>query len=189
MAWRSGLMPLLASGWRHNTLPRMDETQLLAAAEVSSASAIGQRVLALNNEHAQELSWLDADRLVELVGRAFLARRIGAVDAFLLAFDQDADYDSPNFLWFRARYPRFVYVDRIVVAPSARGRGHARRLYDDLFQHALRAGHERVVCEVNREPPNPASDAFHATLGFSEVGAAAIHDGSKTVRYLARQLG
>ena len=50
-------------------------------------------------------------------------------------------------------------------------------------------GHERVVCEVNREPPNPASDAFHATLGFSEVGAAAIHGGSKTVRYLARELG
>ena len=72
--------------------------------------------------------------------------------------------------------------------PSARGRGHARRLYDDLFQHALRGGHERVVCEVNRDPPNPASDAFHAALGFSEVGLAAIHGGAKTVRYLARAL-
>lgn len=166
----------------------MEETQSLSAAETSSATAIGRRVLALNNEHAKELSWLDSDRLIELVGRAFLARRIGAVDAFLLAFDQDADYDSPNFLWFRSRYARFVYVDRIVVAPSARGRGHARRLYDDLFRHALGAGHEHVVCEVNREPPNPASDAFHAALGFSEVGTAAIHDGRKTVRYLARRL-
>ena len=146
------------------------------------------RVLALNNEHAQELSWLGADRLVKLTGQAFLARRIGNVDAFLLAFDQDAAYDSPNFLWFRARYPRFVYVDRIVVAPSARGRGLARRLYDDLFHHARGAGHQRVVCEVNREPPNPASDAFHAALGFSEVGLAAIHGGAKTVRYLSRPL-
>ena len=150
--------------------------------------AYAPRVLALNNEHARELSWLDADRLVELTGQAFLARRIGNVDAFLLAFDQDAAYDSPNFLWFRARYPRFVYVDCIVVAPSARGRGHARRLYDDLFRHALGAGHRLVVCEVNREPPNPASDAFHAALGFSEAGAATIHDGSKTVRYLVRLL-
>jgi len=166
----------------------MEEIRPLDPAQASASSTIGRRVLALNNEHAQELSWLDADRLVELVGRAFLARHIGAVDAFLLAFDQDADYDSPNFLWFRARYPRFVYVDRIVVAPSARGHGHARRLYDDLFRHALRAGHQRVVCEVNREPPNPASDAFHATLGFGEVGAAAIHGGSKTVRYLAHPL-
>ena len=150
--------------------------------------AYAERALALNNEHARELSWLEADRLIELVGRAFLARRIGAVEAFLLAFDQDADYDSPNFLWFRECYRRFVYVDRIVVAGSARGRGHARRLYDDLFKHALRADHERVVCEVNREPPNPTSDAFHAALGFTEVGTAAIHDGSKIVRYLARPL-
>ena len=59
-------------------------------------------MLALNNDHAKELSWLDGDRLAELVGRAFVARRIGAVDAFLLAFDQDADYDSPNFVWFRS---------------------------------------------------------------------------------------
>jgi predicted GNAT superfamily acetyltransferase len=166
----------------------MEEIRPLGPAEASASSAIGRAVLALNNEHATELSWLDADRLIELVGRAFLARRIGAVDAFLLAFDQDADYDSPNFLWFRSRYPRFVYVDRIVVAGSSRGRGHARRLYDDLFRHALRAGHERVVCEVNRQPPNPASDALHAALGFTEVGTASIHGGGKTVRYLARML-
>jgi predicted GNAT superfamily acetyltransferase len=106
----------------------------------------------------------------------------------MLAFDQDARYDSPNFLWFCSRYPRFVYVDRIVVASSARGRGCARRLYYDLFEHAVRAGHERVVCEVNMRPPNPASDAFHATLGFVEVGTASVYDGSRTVRYLSRTL-
>jgi predicted GNAT superfamily acetyltransferase len=106
----------------------------------------------------------------------------------MLAFDHEADYDSPNFFWFRARHPRFVYVDRIVVAASARGRGCARRLYHDLFAHALRAGHERVVCEVNSNPPNPESDAFHASLGFVEVGAASVYGGSKTVRYLLRTL-
>lgn len=47
------------------------------------------------------------------------------LDAGMLAMDQDADYASPNFQRFRARYPRFVYVDRIVVAQSARGRGYA----------------------------------------------------------------
>ena len=112
---------------------------------------------------------------------------------FRLAFDpatidQDADYDSPNFLWFKARYPRFVYVDRIAVAAAARGRGHARSLYGDLFGAALAKGHKVVVCEVNSDPPNPASDAFHAALGFSEVGQAAIHGGKKTVRYFARPL-
>jgi hypothetical protein len=107
----------------------------------------------------------------------------------IIAFDQDAEYDSPNFLWFRSRFTRFVYVDRVVVAPQARGRGYARRLYRALIDQASRAGHDKVVCEVNSFPPNPDSDAFHASLGFAEVGTGSIHGGSKRVRYLARQIG
>jgi predicted GNAT superfamily acetyltransferase len=162
------------------------ELRSVVAAEICQAEPLGRNLLALNNAHAQQLSWLAPERLEFLVSEAFLARRIGDLDAFLLAFDQDARYDSPNFLWFRARYPRFVYVDRIVVAPSARGHGCARGLYDDLFEHAVRAGHTRIVCEINTSPPNPTSDAFHAALGFVEVGAASIYDGRKTVRYLSR---
>lgn len=158
------------------------------AAEVSPGTTLSAALLALNNAHAQELSWLEPERLQHLVCESFYARRIGDLDAFLIAFDQDARYDSPNFLWFRERYPRFVYVDRIVTAASARGRGYAQQLYFDLFEQAARAGHERVACEINLSPPNPGSDAFHAALGFAEVGSAAIHGGAKTVRYLARAL-
>ncbi|MDF3151484.1 GNAT family N-acetyltransferase [Mesorhizobium sp. XAP10] len=145
-------------------------------------------ILALNNEHAAELSWLEAERLSFLLGEAFYTRRIGDLEAFIMTFDQDARYDSPNFLWFRERYERFVYVDRVVVAAHARGRGHARRLYQDLFGHVERAGHTLVTCEVNTAPPNPASDAFHAALGFVEAGDAVIHGGKKAVRYYARQI-
>ena len=145
-------------------------------------------VLTLNTLHAAELSLLTRERLEELVETAFHARRIGAVDAFLIAFDQDAAYDSPNFLWFRERYPRFAYVDRIAVAASARGRGLARSLYEDFFAQASRAGHTVVTCEVNADPPNPASDAFHAALGFQPVGTAAIYGGARTVRYFERKL-
>ena len=63
--------------------------------------------------------------------------------------------------------------------------GYADLLYADLVDCAGRTGHDIVVCEVNRDPPNPASDAFHAAQGFTEMGQAAIHQGSKTVRYLA----
>ena len=164
------------------------EPRSVDVADMLRDEALGKALLALNNAHAQELSWLEAERLEYLISEAFLARRIGRLDAFLLAFDQDARYDSPNFIWFRSRYPRFVYVDRIVVAPSARGRSCARRLYSDLFEHAVRAGHDRVVCEVNMTPPNPASDAFHAALGFVEVGSASVHGGSRTVRYLSQTL-
>jgi len=160
----------------------------ISAADVTPPAPLGPALLALNNAHARELSWLVPTRLEPLGGQSFFARRVGQhlaqIDAFLLAFDQDADYDSPNFLWFRERYQRFVYVDRIAVASAARGRGLARLLYRELFAEAVRAQHSSVVCEVNSEPPNPASDAFHAALGFSEVGRATIHNGSKTVRYL-----
>jgi uncharacterized protein len=145
-------------------------------------------VLELNNAHAAELSLLDDAGLRQLVGAAFYANRVGALEAFLLAFDEGGDYASPNFLWFRDRYPRFVYVDRIVVAQHARGRKLARRLYEDLFAQAKTHGHTMIGCEVNAEPPNPASDAFHAALGFVEVGSAAIHGGAKTVRYFVRAL-
>ncbi|RVD47852.1 GNAT family N-acetyltransferase, partial [Mesorhizobium sp. M7A.F.Ca.ET.027.03.2.1] len=115
-------------------------------ARVSAADEAA--ILALNNEHAAELSWLEAERLSFLLGEAFYTRRIGDLEAFIMTFDQDARYDSPNFLWFRERYERFVYVDRVVVAAHARGRGHARRLYQDLFGHVERAGYNLVTCEV-----------------------------------------
>jgi uncharacterized protein len=146
-------------------------------------------VLKLNNEHAAELSWLEPEGLSALLNSAFYAACIGNLEAFLIAFNQDGDYDSPNFHWFRERYPRFVYVDRIAVAASARGKGHARRLYRDLFDRASAAGHEMIGCEVNSDPPNPASDAFHAALGFVEVGQATIHGGRKSVRYFVRSVG
>jgi hypothetical protein len=57
-----------------------------------------------------------------------------------------------------------------------------------VFSQASNAGHDRIVCEVNLHPPNLASDAFHAALGFVEVGKAVIEGGEKTVRYLSRTL-
>ncbi len=145
-------------------------------------------VLALNREHETELSPLTPARLEELVAAAFYAKAINAEAAFLLAFDQDMDYDSPNFHWFRERLDRFVYVDRITVAPADRGRGLARILYQDLFDTARDRGHPRIVCEVNSDPPNPRSDAFHAALGFREVGRADLADRGKSVRYLELSL-
>lgn len=156
---------------------------------ISSISSTDEpAILTLNNEHAAELSWLEPPQLTALLAKSFYARRIGAVEAFIMTFDQGAAYESPNFLWFRERYRRFVYVDRVVVDRSARGRGHARRLYEALFDKARQVGHSIVTCEVNSEPPNPASDAFHASLGFAEVGAGVIHGGKKTVRYFSRDI-
>lgn len=144
-------------------------------------------LIALNNVHRQETSFLTPGAWNELVSGAYSATCVGA-DGFLIAFDQDAVYDSPNFIWFKRGYTRFVYVDRIVVAGSARGQGLARCFYEQLFQVARRDAHTCVVCEVNIDPPNPESDAFHEHMGFSEVGRAVLENRSKTVRYMCKNL-
>jgi predicted GNAT superfamily acetyltransferase len=146
------------------------------------------RILALNNAYSVETSFLDEARLEAMLKEAFLATRIGDVDAFLIVFDQRARYDSPNFKWFQAKYPDFVYVDRIITGPNARGKGYARALYQDLFEKAAGRGHKRVVCEVNLDPPNPGSDAFHLALGFAEVGRQLLPGSSKIVRYLSKYI-
>lgn len=159
----------------------------VTSSELEESSSLRAALLALNNEHAVELSWADDAKLRNLVAMAFLAERAGFADAFLIALDQDACYDNPNFRWFRSRYGRFVYVDRVVTAPEARGRGLARTLYRRLIERAIAAKHERIVCEVNVDPPNPGSQAFHQSLGFVPIGDARL-PGGKTVTYLHLRL-
>lgn len=146
-------------------------------------------VLLLNNINAKETSVLDDAGLKALLDMAFYARGIerGAT-AFLIALEHSAAYVNPNFMWFQASRRSFVYIDRIVVSISARGQGIARLLYEDLFAAAKRGGHDRVVCEVNIEPPNPVSEAFHLTMGFEAVGQATIHNGKKTVAYFEKMI-
>ena len=147
-------------------------------------------ILSLNNEHAQETSTLDDSGLTALLEMAFYARGVDrGATAFLIALDHNASYGSPNFVWFKASRESFVYIDRIIVSRAARGLGIARLLYYDLFARAKQAGHDRVVCEVNIEPPNLVSEAFHVAMGFDGVGQATIYDGTKTVRYFQKMLG
>jgi len=146
-------------------------------------------LLALNNAFAQELSYLSPEKAAHLVREAVMACRVGEADALLLAFDQKAAYENLNFEWFRDRFARFIYIDRVVVSPAMRGQGLARELYKALFARAASLQHSQVVCEINLDPPNPASDAFHASLGFEQVGQAVLPRAGKTVRYFSRKIG
>jgi predicted GNAT superfamily acetyltransferase len=103
------------------------------------------------------------------------------VVAFLLAFREGADYDSPNYRWFLSRYPRFLYVDRIAVASTQQGRGHGVALYEDLFAFAHAQGITRITCEYYVVPFNAASSRHHAKFGFREVGTQWVADGKKQV--------
>lgn len=141
----------------------------------------------LNQDHALELSSLTLAEFAHVVDRTTYARAVGS-EGMLLAFDQSADYDSVNFLWFRERYDTFAYVDRIVISPARRGAGLARQFYEELFDWARDAGLKRVVAEYNSEPLNTESEAFHAKMGFEPLGDMVMEGRGKTVRYVVREL-
>jgi predicted GNAT superfamily acetyltransferase len=129
-------------------------------------------VLAWNEQHVELLSPLDEERLVTLLGLSDLGSVItdaGSDLGFVLTFGPDSAYDSPNFRWFAERYERFYYLDRVVVDPAARRTGLGTRVYDEIEDRARQMG--PVMClEVNLDPPNEPSLAFHRRRGYAEVG-------------------
>jgi hypothetical protein len=148
-----------------------------------ATAADADAILALNQESVAVLSPLSRERLVQFEREAAVrsvAEDGGTVVAFLLAFREGAAYDSPNYRWFAGRYDRFVYVDRVVVASAARGRGAGAALYRDVFEFAATHAVGVLTCEYDVEPPNLASERFHARFGFREVGRQRL-DGGKLV--------
>jgi uncharacterized protein len=144
-------------------------------------------LLRVNNLSDRETSTLTRERFDRMISLARVATFIEPSAAFLLAFAQDDEFDGGHFLWFKSRFDKFLYIDRIVVAADRRRLGLGNALYADLFKRAEELGRKSIVCEVNLQPPNPISDQFHVAQGFQEVGRATIEDGAKTVRYLFRR--
>lgn len=140
-------------------------------------------VLALNNAHAVEVNALTADQLAQLFAVAARALVLDSGLGFLIALDETTPAQGPNHGWFLERRRRFAYIDRVVVAPELQGRGAGRAVYEEL---AAWAGDRPLCCEVNLWPPNPASLAFHARLGFRACGEATDPRNGKRVQYLVR---
>jgi hypothetical protein len=153
------------------------------------------RLLALNNAAIPAVSELDAPALAALVEQSHLAVAVVADDAddaddadvlgFAILFVAGAEYASENYRWFSQRSTDFLYVDRIVVADGFRGQGLGQVLYDAIFGAARRDLLAEVLCEVNLEPPNPGSLAFHGRLGFTEVGQLSTKGDTVIVSLLA----
>ncbi len=147
-------------------------------------------VLDLNAESVAALSPLDGNRLAALrrvAVRADVVEVDGEVAAFVLLFAPDAPYDSANFGWFQQRYgEEFVYLDRIAVGAPYRRRGIGALVYDAAEE--LAAPYRRLACEVDAEPPNAASLAFHDARGFVEVGRLG-RPGGKVAAMLVKELG
>lgn len=141
-------------------------------------------VLELNRAFEHFTSPLGAPDILRLSANASLfrvAETDEGIAAFLLAFGPGLDYDSVNYVWFNVQTTSFLYIDRVVVSTYLQRGGLGAALYRDAFAHARAKGFERVVCEVDIEPLNTTSLAFHERLGFAEVGTQWVHGGTKRV--------
>lgn len=149
-------------------------------------------VVALNASEVSHTSAMDEARLRQLHGYACYHKVVeigGAVAAFLLAMREGCGYINANFEWFAARYPSFLYVDRIVVGTRHQGLRLGKRLYLDLFEYARAQNIPVVTCEYNLVPPNEPSRMFHDKFGFWEVGSQWLDDGAKQVSLQVAPVG
>jgi len=127
-------------------------------------------VLELNERNVELLAPMDEARLQTLQALADAAHVIEVDDrfaGFVMTFGSGSAYDGENFGWFRQRFDDFCYLDRVVIHEDFRRRGLASQVYDELESTC---GRPLFALEVNLDPPNEASLAFHQTRGFTEVG-------------------
>jgi predicted GNAT superfamily acetyltransferase len=139
-----------------------------------------EHVLAINMQGRPGVSALTLADLAairagaHLFGVAEIERElVGYVIAYL---DTDA-YDGEEFNWFKRHFIGFLYIDQVAVAQAARRAGVGARLYHFLERRARERALTSLTCEVNLEPPNPVSVAFHTRQRFVEVGTLATSDG------------
>jgi predicted GNAT superfamily acetyltransferase len=71
--------------------------------EIGDDPGTKANIVCLNNANARDTSPLDADKLARMIAEARVATLVDPGAAFLLAFDQSANYHSWNFMWFRQR--------------------------------------------------------------------------------------
>ena len=150
-------------------------------------------ILALNAANVDVLAPMDEEKIklfAEWAELFQIAEVDGEPAAFLIVLREGvADYWSENYKWFSARYPRFLYVDRIVIDEPYRKFGLGRRLYRAVIDHARATDIPVVTAEIDTEPVyNDASLRFHAAMGFREAGTQFVRNGTIKVSLQALEI-
>jgi len=150
-------------------------------------------VLAINAECVPEVGEMDADKLayfVENAGMIAVAENdADEVVGFMIGLDESlTDYPSNNYAWFKDKYPKFAYVDRIALTESARGQGHGRAFYGAFEAWGFGHGKLYMLAEVNTVPDNEPSHKFHQNLDFVEAGRGNPYGGDEEVAYYEKLL-
>lgn len=143
----------------------------------------------MNEYFVHWLSPLDQQELDYILQRASYQRQINNGQGVLLGYGDKVDYpDHKNLKWLSGHLQNFFYIDRIIIDEAARGQGLGRALYKDVEHYARTHGFAHLACEVNTQPNNPASHAFHLKAGFKAIGDADYPDYKASVRYYQKPL-
>lgn len=148
-------------------------------------------ILALNAASTPAVGDMTADDYREIAGwahRVLIAEAGGKPAGFLILVRPGSDYPSDNYGWFEEQFDHHLYVDRIAVSKAAWGQGVGRSLYEEAMRIAAATGEKRLTAEVNEDPPNPESMAFHAKLGFRHLLSRLSPRLGKVVAMLERPL-
>ena len=161
----------------------MSEIRAMVSADLPTVLEMNNTAVPAVNPH----DVASLNRLIDMADRSWVVEDDGTLGGLLVVFAPGADYQSRNYRWFERRYDDFLYVDRIVVAPTHRRLGIASRLYDVAVNHASEQGRCRLLCEVNVEPPNPQSIAFHEANGWTAI-VDHSHSPGEAVRFFERRV-
>jgi predicted GNAT superfamily acetyltransferase len=149
-----------------------------------------ERIIAINQAGQPGVSPLALAELAAIEASASLFE-VAEIDrelvGYVIAYADTNVYDGEEFNWFKRHFTHFLYIDQIAIAQSARRAGVGARMYQLLEQRAYARALTTLTCEVNLEPPNPVSLAFHTRQRFIEVGTLATTDG-RTVSLRRKEL-
>jgi predicted GNAT superfamily acetyltransferase len=131
-----------------------------------------ERVLEINEANVPEVGPADMDRLqflVEESGFSLVVEVDGVVAGFCVVLAKGSSYDSVNYIWFMERYDDVLYLDRVAFDAAAQGQGLGSALYSEVDRRLAKQA-LGLTLEVNVDPPNEPSLAFHRKHGYVEVG-------------------
>ena len=136
-------------------------------------------IYSINQDNVPEVGSLDSldqqRKLLSISSYHSILLEENELIGFSICFRESRPYWSENYKYFEDKLDRFLYIDRIAIRSEYRRQGHAKRMYEDIFNFASQDD-LIVTAEVNTKPANQVSLRFHEYMGFKEVGARSFDD-------------